>query len=514
MTLNNYLRNVLLASILAFLPLVALPQKNTSAPKFKDVLLDGQVVDSTILNRFDKETEVTIYISKYPFSAVNYRNTEYQKYTAKVKYHENFHFRIEAPANLFYMSIYYSPGIAGDVHWSTYDNIYLLSEGDSIKTILSKDNFEFHGKGGSKLNCQSEIYKQKYDYSQSFVSALNTKNYKPFFENINRKIDSCLSLQLAILDKYKPYLSNEIYSILLANSYGLQYYTLLLGLRQTIPQGHTPLYNMVVNTQSYREISFNRFSKMDPKLLDKSPIYADFIFEKLRMDNFLEKDGVVQLPISINKTFASIRENFNGIIRDKLLALYFINYSSIPTSLSHLNEALTLCSTPIYKDILINVKNTKSKEMPFFPFQLSDSNDTIVKLSDFSDKIIILDFWYTGCVNCVYLNRAMQPIKRKFRNNPKVIFMSVSIDRDKEKWTKSLKSELYSNKDDVNLYTGGLASEHPLLKYYSVLSYPTTFIIKDGKMFNSNPPYPNGKSLNEGGAKEYVDLINKALNDK
>src|SRR5690606_27115828 len=96
-----------------------------------------------------------------------------------------------------------------------------------------------------------------------------------------------------------------------------------------------------------------------------------------------------------------------------------------------------------------------------------------VKLTDFKHKVMLVDFWYTGCPGCAGNKKAMEPVVRMFRNNPDVEFISISIDEDKAKWTKSVRAGTYSGEHDINLYTKGLGSEHPFIEKYNINSYPT-----------------------------------------
>lgn len=99
-----------------------------------------------------------------------------------------------------------------------------------------------------------------------------------------------------------------------------------------------------------------------------------------------------------------------------------------------------------------------------------------------------MDFWFTGCGNCKQLTEGMKPVIEHFKNNPKVVFVGVSVDGDFEEWKKSVKSGQYSNKESIDLYTNDLKSKHPIIKHYGFSGYPSLLLIDgDGKINWKSP---------------------------
>lgn len=491
-------------------------QDNNSRGQHENVIIQGKVDDSLISQLPEGISTVTLLISKYPLPAVNMVGVDYKRYEIKVHYNKRFKLRISPPADRFYMSLYYDlDPISTHFFWSDIDNIYMLEKGDSVNVSLKKDFFLFSGKGSAKLNCESEIYKRHYDYSDLFVAAVNNGKYKYFFSTIDHKIDSCFQLQLNVIEHYKNKLSGTDKNILIANCYGLKYYTLLRGIRQSMGMsGNSAMLKPVINSEAYRKINLNLDDKISPVFSVQAPIFVSAIFEKIRLDNFIMQNGIVQLANSIQKTFMTIENQYRGLIRDKLLVLFFINYSRIPTSFNYLKASINVCNDGIYKKHLIDLRENLSKGSHFYDFHLPDSNGKIVNLLDFDNKVVILDFWYTGCENCINLHQAMKRIVAFYKNNPNIVFASISIDKDRQRWLNSIRTNKYVDPTGINLYTSGMGDNHPLIRSQKIIGYPTIFILKSGKIFSSSPPYPNGRTINEGGNKQLISLINAALDDK
>lgn len=156
-------------------------------------------------------------------------------------------------------------------------------------------------------------------------------------------------------------------------------------------------------------------------------------------------------------------------------------------------------------------KNNKENNQEEFDFQLPDRYGNLIKLSDFRGKVVFVDIWFTGCAGCKFFHRdVLIDAKKSFIDNHEVVFMSVSIDKDKKEWIKSLESEEYTDDSVVNLYTSGLGHKHPIIKEMNIKSYPSLFVIdRNGNIFNNNSNRElRGTSYRKS---ELVRIIHKAL---
>ena len=132
---------------------------------------------------------------------------------------------------------------------------------------------------------------------------------------------------------------------------------------------------------------------------------------------------------------------------------------------------LLMISTIIFQSVRAQTK-------PAYDFTLQDEQGKIVKLSDFKGKVIVMDFWFTGCINCMnFYHISLSDAEQHFAHNPSVVFVSICIDKDKTVWLKSLERGRYVSKESVNLYTEGLGDQHPVIKQYQVITYPQPIII-------------------------------------
>lgn len=141
-----------------------------------------------------------------------------------------------------------------------------------------------------------------------------------------------------------------------------------------------------------------------------------------------------------------------------------------------------------YFDDLIRKYGTLfRKGEPAPEFSLTGISGNEIHLSDFRGKVVVLDFWYRGCVPCIAFFNSVKPLKEEF-NNSNVVFLNISID-SKETWLKAVEK---LNIGGVHSYTEGKKAAHPIINAYQVSGYPTVCILdKQGRFFNASPPVGN-----------------------
>ncbi|ROI02517.1 TlpA family protein disulfide reductase [Chryseobacterium sp. G0240] len=133
-------------------------------------------------------------------------------------------------------------------------------------------------------------------------------------------------------------------------------------------------------------------------------------------------------------------------------------------------------------------------------FSLTDTLGNEVSLSQFKGNVLVLDFWYTGCFACVRTYKIIKPIIKEFEGKP-VKFISISEDKVRDVWVKSIHSGLYTDPQHINLSAGKMGNIHPLFRYFQINAYPTVILIdKNGKIIGS----PRKSYLDHG-----MDLKNK-----
>ncbi len=64
-------------------------------------------------------------------------------------------------------------------------------------------------------------------------------------------------------------------------------------------------------------------------------------------------------------------------------------------------------------------------------------------------------------------------VEEHFKKDTNVVFVSVSVDTDKQKWLNSVKQGKYATTTSTHVYTGGQGREHPFMQHYEISGYPS-----------------------------------------
>lgn len=109
-------------------------------------------------------------------------------------------------------------------------------------------------------------------------------------------------------------------------------------------------------------------------------------------------------------------------------------------------------------------------------FTLYDLDGNEVSLSDYEGKMVLLDFWASWCGPCRKENPNVVEAyekyrKEKFENGKKFVVLSVSLDRNEEKWKQAIDA------DGLDWDSHCWDKEGKVTKMYGVRSIPYSFLI-------------------------------------
>jgi peroxiredoxin len=109
---------------------------------------------------------------------------------------------------------------------------------------------------------------------------------------------------------------------------------------------------------------------------------------------------------------------------------------------------------------------------------LPNSNDSVINLSSFKNKVLLIDFWASWCGPCRRSIPGVVKLYKKFKDKGFEVF-GVSIDANKAEWLAAIDHDKITY-TQVNDNTGW----HSLIAtQYNVNAIPATFLIdKKGKI--------------------------------
>ena len=134
-----------------------------------------------------------------------------------------------------------------------------------------------------------------------------------------------------------------------------------------------------------------------------------------------------------------------------------------------------------------------------FPeIKVKDINGNLFSTKLYNGKIIVVNFWFIGCLPCEFERRTLNAIYNKYKDNPNIVFIS---------FAKSKKAQLQKYLEKRPFLYPIAELNDQLISLLDVHSYPQNQIIgKDGKyIFNSH-------SAGTGSGIIIKEAIDKALN--
>ncbi len=138
---------------------------------------------------------------------------------------------------------------------------------------------------------------------------------------------------------------------------------------------------------------------------------------------------------------------------------------------------------------------------PFYKFALPDTTGKLHKLEDFNGKIIVLDFWFTGCPGCKLISPVLEKVEEEIKNDG-IQFISINVDKA-EIWKIGIGE--YSSKSSLQLYTQDQRFNHPIIEFAKIPSYPSLIVLDKNGNLVGVPPNP----LNH--FEEFKSYIKKLL---
>ncbi|MFZ2197341.1 MAG: TlpA disulfide reductase family protein [Thermodesulfovibrionales bacterium] len=104
-------------------------------------------------------------------------------------------------------------------------------------------------------------------------------------------------------------------------------------------------------------------------------------------------------------------------------------------------------------------------------FLLKDVRGNNVSLSDFKDKVVVMDFWTTWCSWCKETTEELEKLHNKYKDRD-VVFLGISMDSGSNAEKKVMN---FAEKHDLTYLM--LVDDGSASKSYQVNKLPTTYIL-------------------------------------
>lgn len=403
-------------------------------------------------------------------------------------------------------------------------DVFLIEPGDTI--ILSKNGRKVSYSGTDrKISLLQEVDKIR--------TILKNKRWKtvdkirPLEDDYNY-LDSVTRLELILLERSKDQISSAAYSLskidILCSNLSFKRH---IERRLVNKNNHLKFQNFYnvqdanfETVESIRKSLANYYDRVAEELKSRRVEYSPFFpyskaYSSLIKLNY-ERDSCIipDSPFDLRKYYYYLKNNFVGLLRERLLVDFiFSNISIIDDRGFFIRDAMPYIKNHDFVSYLSKI-GTGIKGDAVYNFTLPDLSGNSVRMASLRGKVVVMDFWGTGCGPCIKLHPIFDKVVDYFSDNPNVIFLSVSLDEDSLMWKNSVKGGKYtctSKLNLLNIYTDGLGRDHPMIKYHNIRGIPTMLLVNHIGGIEDNPVDPwseNGKGL-----INKIEMLIKAIPD-
>ena len=214
---------------------------------------------------------------------------------------------------------------------------------------------------------------------------------------------------------------------------------------------------------------------------ENSDNYIRFISKKASFDSY-----IAGVPEPAEYAFNLLASQYSGLVRDRAIVTLFTSGTiEIPSTVYE--KAVPIVKNKECKS-LVNLLGARKQGSPAYNFALEDTDGVTHRLSDMKGKWIYIDFWFTGCSVCKYFfENILEETEQHFAGNPAIAFVSISADKSKARWLKSVEKGTYTARHSLNLYTNEQGWDHELILHYGISSYPSAILVDpNGKIYRYN----------------------------
>ena len=424
---------------------------------------------------------------------------------------------------------------------------YQLEPGERISVRYKRNEPLFSGSAAEKFRLIYRLGRMADSLENTSLFKGLSEEYKPLnsledYFAWNAYLNKKLSLTLALIDAYKPKISAFAFNTIkekalyVIEEQRMGRFFWLTGAAQANDGRSnvgTPINQFGLTNQDLCAIYDSTMNGAGAKWLQyEAPLVGDpyYLWEILKLDAYRQKEHFFKDRSSdtsiLGKSKADAylvryelaKKKYKGLIREEVLAFFFhyirgvlYNVGFDPKVEAMLADYYSQPGYPAYKSAVKKyelVQRDKQAGKRDLDFVLTDSKDRPFTKAAIKGKIAVFDFWFTGCKGCVQMAPVLRSVEDTFKIDTNVVFLNVSVDKDKARWIKSIAQQKYTTGGGINLYTGGEGSRHQMIRNFAIEAYPELLLLDAyGKIIydhsRTDPRIDSGKSL--------IALIRKQL---
>lgn len=407
-----------------------------------------------------------------------------------------FRFRVDNLSGMYYFSL------TGNIKGSSRMLIhcFLGAPGDSVKMEGAMDAIRFTGRGSEKLNYQFWVQRSNPGLTKkyAFYEWPTKENFLRRIEKKAERNKALLKEQLDTLQQWQNRIEPNVYNVLRLNLIGKSGTSLLQDYQAALLKDIGVLFPEQERSR-HADIAGKMYEAALADPLYANELTGDPLVVKEYVKFLLLRKSIRSVPVSKSENVQRMLSTPKGLYRDAILTLYLIEYAqAIENADSITKRIFETVTDPTLKPIVESIANSHSGSVDG-TLSLTDLSGRKHMFGEFKGKIVVVDFWFTGCKSCVdFYQKILRPLEERYKENLEVMFVSISIDRDQETWKQSVKKGMYTSTEVNNYYTNGNGSDDPLIRHFKISGFPTHILInKDGKIIQTSVNWDSARKLPE-----------------
>jgi thiol-disulfide isomerase/thioredoxin len=205
----------------------------------------------------------------------------------------------------------------------------------------------------------------------------------------------------------------------------------------------------------------------------------------------------------VQKEFSNIPFIRDYLLSDNTIAIFRKNwFDQVSNDVFKFYVSNVKRDNPYFQKVeneFTELKDQFKPGKPFYNFSLPDTNGVYHNLKELKGKVVILDFWFTGCGACKTMVSVLSKIEPSLQTN-KIRFVSINVDQTIASWKRGIGT--FSMESALQLYAEGKRYDHPIIKFAKIRAYPTLIVLdKEGRIVGI-PPHPYN---DPEGFKNYIN---------
>ncbi len=457
-------------------------QVNQTAYDFEITFIGRDTVQS--------ETSAKLKLTLYEIHSEFDILTNSQRKQMPLDYGERQLWKVALPAPTAFLNIQYPRSVVAKQFFK-YNYSYLVMPGDSLKCEIFIDSMHFSGRGAERMNLQVKLFRlmqKKVSVTQPFGTFLKDR-------------EAVFLKQMDLLEQEKATVSASELAFLKDQCYGLRNGMVM---KEVLFRKKFASADKSSDMQQARDwLNAEEVKGVhDPTLL--APYLMDYLYQK---EKFLEGSHLKSDDL-VKDLILSIHTKYSGRVSDHLQLVMVSDFSRRGKGgMAEVLKQIKESGDRQYRQLFKQFFNALDEGVEAYPFALPDTSGKIYSLANFKGKVVVLDFWFTGCVPCMALAKQMHEVMKEFKES-EVAFVTINADTRAEVWKKSVKAGTYTSQSNINLFMGGKKS--PMLLHYNINAFPRLIIIgRDGRIADAAPIKP----LDDASRQAFISQLKQLVAD-